>query len=674
MKKNLHIILGLFFLSAFVALGFANCSPSGGGAAAGGSPAAPGGNPSSPSQIIAVANAITYSGILFDKPRALAVDGAGVVWVADGNASGKGVIRIDVSATPSCASGCSAITAVSGNLAGLAIDGGGNVWLKNGLVKKISNSGSILSGAFGYGSGYNFYGDYAIAIDSAGSAWFGNSSPSVANMGVVANSGSVISGGYAGGLSFISSVAVDGNDNVWVANTFGTGGGSVVKFPAGSPSAPVTYLSSLIVTPSSIAVDPSGNVWIANNNPPNPDSVVEIKLGAPANCATLCVKYSGNFLKYARAVAADGAGNIWVGNGVNGSVTKIIPGAAADCTTGCTQYTYAGLSNVSDVALDSSGNVWLADQDGARVVKFPAIAAATTTPISLQSRGAALGTFWAPQTSNLSNLQALTFAAGQYVAVGAGQIATSPDTIKWTARNSGTTEVLKAVTYGSSKFVAVGANGSIVTSLDGISWTPRASGTASNLSAIAWSGTQFLALGSNSVLSSADGVTWSAKPAAPSANYNSVAWSGTKFVAVATSQIDSTTDGTTWTSATGVLSAAYVSSSCSINGIATSGSRMIAVGGNSTGTHFILTSTDAGSLTWSEVTKPTFSLPIGLLSVTWSGNQFVTVGYNGNIATSPDGLSWTPRNSGINGSLSSVAGNNSSLVTASNSGNILSSK
>ena len=54
---------------------------------------------------------------------------------------------------------------------------------------------------------------------------------------------------------------------------------------------------------------------------------------------------------------------------------------------------------------------------------------------------------------------------GIFVAVGAsGTILTSPDGITWTARTSGTTNILYGVTWSGTQFVAVGGSGTIVTS------------------------------------------------------------------------------------------------------------------------------------------------------------------------------------------------------------------
>ena len=59
-----------------------------------------------------------------------------------------------------------------------------------------------------------------------------------------------------------------------------------------------------------------------------------------------------------------------------------------------------------------------------------------------------------------------------------GNILTSTDGSTWTARTSGTTNVLYGVIYANSTFVVVGSSGTILTSSDGTSWASRTSGTS----------------------------------------------------------------------------------------------------------------------------------------------------------------------------------------------------
>lgn len=102
------------------------------------------------------------------------------------------------------------------------------------------------------------------------------------------------------------------------------------------------------------------------------------------------------------------------------------------------------------------------------------------------------------------------------VAVGkGGLIYTSTDSTvnspSWAMRTSGATADLLAVTKGGSRYVAVGAAGTIITSDNGgVSWTSRSSGTTSDLNDVTWTGTEFIAVGiMGAIVRSLDGITWS---------------------------------------------------------------------------------------------------------------------------------------------------------------------
>ena len=74
------------------------------------------------------------------------------------------------------------------------------------------------------------------------------------------------------------------------------------------------------------------------------------------------------------------------------------------------------------------------------------------------------GSFWTQWTSAVP-LYHLAFGKDTFVALGEnGTIFTSPDGIKWTMANSGTSTSLQGVTFGKSTFVAVGNNGTILQS------------------------------------------------------------------------------------------------------------------------------------------------------------------------------------------------------------------
>ena len=134
----------------------------------------------------------------------------------------------------------------------------------------------------------------------------------------------------------------------------------------------------------------------------------------------------------------------------------------------------------------------------------------------------------------------------------------------------------------------------ILTSPDAVTWTTRTSPVTNFLSGITWTGTQLVAVGTTgTVLTSPDGVSWTARTSVTSAtNQFDVTWTGTQLVAVGNNingpvgTILSSPDGITWTS-------------------------------------------------WNSGTAN------ALNCVIWTGSQFVVVGANGTILTSPQNSSQT---------------------------------
>jgi photosystem II stability/assembly factor-like uncharacterized protein len=144
------------------------------------------------------------------------------------------------------------------------------------------------------------------------------------------------------------------------------------------------------------------------------------------------------------------------------------------------------------------------------------------------------GITWTTQASSpISNqLIGVTFANGQFVAVGYSGILYSSDGVNWNSINTqsqgitGPTADLYSVAYGNNHFVTVGTyngspmsyNGLIGTSPDGITWTTLPY-TSNYLSGVTYGGGQFVAVGrEGSILTSPDGTTWTTQTAAPIAN------------------------------------------------------------------------------------------------------------------------------------------------------------
>jgi hypothetical protein len=210
----------------------------------------------------------------------------------------------------------------------IAIDTNATSWVVdygNSHVTLLSNSGSPLSGTSGYTSS-QFAFPVAIAVDSKCYGFIGNQASNTITR--IAPDGSdfesFVTGGGASGL------AVDGADNVWVANYYDNSVGLL------SSSAKVVssgYTGGGVNHPQGIAVDGSGNVWVANYRGP---SITELA-GATATVPGAALSPTAGFgpdasLLEAFAIAIDAAGNIWVTNFGNNTLTEFV-GLAAPVKT-----------------------------------------------------------------------------------------------------------------------------------------------------------------------------------------------------------------------------------------------------------------------------------------------------------------------------------------------------
>jgi VCBS repeat-containing protein len=234
-----------------------------------------------------------------------------------------------------------------------------------------------------------------------------------------------------------------------------------------------------------------------------------------------------------------------------------------------------------------------------------------------------------------------------------------------TAANSAATggNILASVCYGGSTYVAVGQNGTIVTSPDSVTWTSRTSGTACFLSKVCTngSGTFVAVAGGNTttngviVTSTNYGATWSSQPF--TAYYASVCYGNGMFMAFADGDCYTSPNGIDWTE------------KCLVDYYPVYGLSYHNIGGTDTyvGVGFpddmsdpsgdfvlhIISSTDSGT-TWSK--DISFNGSENLNSVCYGGSDFVAVGDGGLVLSSSTGLtnSWTRQATVPNSNLQDV--------------------
>jgi len=323
----------------------------------------------------------------------------------------------------------------------VAVDSSGNAWVanKNNAVTELSGgTGAFLSGTNGYTSGSLDAPD-SIAIDTNGIAWIANCGTSCSGSNntssitrlTPASGNTVTASNFIGAaLNGAYALAVDGSNNVWVANALGV---NVTEFNStGQPQSGANgYTSTFQSSPAAVAIDAAGNAWTTSASS---NAVSELtSAGSPgangyqgagvsypfaialdssnrawvvdqsSNALTVLSggspvtgsPFTGGGLALPNAVALDGTGTAWVSNG-NGTLSAFSStGTAITPTTG--YVSGAGLAN--GVAVDGSGSVWItscgsycmgAGSDAGSVYQLIGVATPVVTPLALAEKNGAL--------------------------------------------------------------------------------------------------------------------------------------------------------------------------------------------------------------------------------------------------------------------------------------------
>jgi DNA-binding beta-propeller fold protein YncE len=241
------------------------------------------------------------------NPYAVAVDGAGNVYIAD---SGNNAIKKWTKANNTVT------TLVSSGLTGpngVAVDGAGNVYISGGgysAIQKWTKTNSTLTTLVSAGvilpSG--------VAVDGAGNVYFtdqnGLKKWSAASLSVT----TLVSTGLS---RFLIGLAVDVAGNVYIDDS---GNNAVKKWTAANSNL-TTLVSSNLNGPEGVAVDGAGNVFISDcgNN--------AIKEWVAANNTVTTLVSSGLHLPHGLAV--DGAGNVYIADTGN-NASEELPYAFVD--------------------------------------------------------------------------------------------------------------------------------------------------------------------------------------------------------------------------------------------------------------------------------------------------------------------------------------------------------
>jgi RHS repeat-associated protein len=247
--------------------------------------------------------------------------------------------------------------------AGLAIDSIGRVWVSNyGLggstssVSLVSNLGVPISNS-PY-TNANFNGASALAVDANDNVWLANRDGSTAvELNATGTTPAIgVAGGPYQGLSAPSAVAIDPSNNIWFANK---GNNSLSELLASNySSTPGGFTGIGLNSPTSIAFDEAGRAWIANNGGA---SITRLVPGA----SPVISSFVGGSLATPSALAIDGSSNIWVADSTTSSITEL--NSAGQVVSPAAGFTGGGVSASPADAIDGGGNLWVADSSGSAI-------------------------------------------------------------------------------------------------------------------------------------------------------------------------------------------------------------------------------------------------------------------------------------------------------------------
>ena len=309
-------------------------------------------------------------------PTGVAVDGAGDIYIADGNGrirkiTPAGTITTVAGGGGGCTGqtddtgdGCAATSAeLSPNR--IAVDGAGNLYiveLANNRIRKVTPGGTITTVAGTGTPGYN--GDNIAATSAELNYPLGIAVDGAGNLFIAEKGNSRIRKVTPGGI--ITTVAGTG--------TPGYNGDNIA-----ATSAELGY-------PFDVAVDGAGNLYIADYNNSR------IRKVAPGGTITTVagngvVGYNGDNIAATDAelydpsgIAVDGAGNLYIADLWGNRIRKVTPDGTITTVAGIGYFqcgfsgegavpTSAELCNPEGIALDGSGNLFIADVNNNRVRK-----------------------------------------------------------------------------------------------------------------------------------------------------------------------------------------------------------------------------------------------------------------------------------------------------------------
>ena len=210
-------------------------------------------------------------------------------------------------------------------------------------------------------------------------------------------------------------------------------------------------------------------------------------------------------------------------------------------------------------------------------------------------------------------------------------------------------EMVNSVSFELHPFLAVGHTGIIYTSRKGTLWHRISSGTVKNLNDVTYGKSKYIIVGSEgTMLISSDRTSWEYKKFGH--HLYSIIFENDTFVVATEHGILTSSDGNSWIKRI---------SGYSFNDVAYGNNTFVSLGDG--GTIFI----SSDKSTWTERNSGTSN---HLKGISFGNNIFVALGDGGKIITSSDGITWTSRNSGTTEHLRGITYANSIFIIVGENG------
>jgi hypothetical protein len=275
---------------------------------------------------------------------------------------------------------------------------------------------------------------------------------------------------------------------------------------------------------------------------------------------------------------------------------------------------------------------------------------------------------WASRdTRTRQEIEHVIFADGQFLGGGeAGTVTRSVDGRFWTENEVANKIDYYGITHGQGLHVAAGDAGTILISSNGVDWTLRQAPTTRNLHAVAYGNGMFVAGGRNgTLLTSSNGMDWTLRPS-PTTNYvERIAWANGLWVAVTEGgDLAISSTGESWIRHDTGLPRTDHEGVCFGNGL------WVVVGGyfNPAAVGTVFTSTDG----WN-TTRRSANPGKRWRDVTYGKGMFVTVGNDGAMGYSTNGIDWRASNFIASMNLRRIHYANGRFVAVGNDGTLISS-